>query len=83
MDGARIGTVSSIDPNTGMISVIYEERGETTEALPCINFNNEYRRPEIGSKVVVLQSDGGGIVLGGLWNEENPAPVNSVNKSQG
>lgn len=77
MEEVKIGTISSIDKECGMISVIYEEHGETTEALPCANFNDEYKPPEIGAKVIVLQNGEGGIVLCGLWNEENPAPVTS------
>lgn len=70
----RIGVVSSIDKKTGMVSVIYEDCGETTELLPYASFNDEYKPPEIGTKVMILQNSEGGIALGGFWNEENPAP---------
>lgn len=73
----RIGTVSSVDPETGMVSVVYEDRdGEVTGLLPYAAFNSEYRLPEIGAKVVVLHlSNGGemGIVLGSYWNKYNSA----------
>lgn len=75
--GIRIGTVSSFDPETGMISVIYEDRdGEVTELLPYATFNEEYRLPELESKVAVIHLSNGretGIVLGTFWNEGNPA----------
>lgn len=74
MEGHRIGTVSSVDKSTGMISVIYEDRGETTGDLPFASFNDEYKPPKIGTKVIILQSSEGGIALGGFWNEENPGP---------
>lgn len=75
--GNRIGTVSSVDPETGMVSVVYEDRdGEVTELLPYATFNDEYKLPQLGAKVVVLHlSNGGemGIVLGTYWNEYNTA----------
>lgn len=75
--GNRIGTVSSVDSETGMVSVVYEDRdGETTELLPYATFNDEFKLPELGAKVVVLHlSNGGemGIILGTYWNECNVA----------
>ena len=64
--GNRIGTVSSVDPETGMVSVIFEDRdGEVTELLPYATFNEEYKLPQLGAKVVVIHlSNGGG--MGGI-----------------
>lgn len=73
----RIGTVSSVDEETGMVSVIYHDRdGEVTQLLPYATFNNEYKLPNIGAKVVVLHLSNGnemGVVLGTYWNECNTA----------
>ncbi len=75
--GNRIGTVSSVDSETGMVSVLYEDRdGEVTELLPYATFNDEYKLPQLGAKVVVMHlSNGGemGIVLGTYWNEYHAA----------
>ena len=75
--GNRIGTVSSIDPETGMVSVMFNDRdNEVTELLPYATFNDEYKLPQLGAKVVVLHlSNGGemGIILGTYWNEYNTA----------
>lgn len=75
--GNRIGTVSSVDPETGMVSVIFEDRDdEVTELLPYATFNEEYKLPQPGAKVVVIHlSNGGemGIILGTYWNESNAA----------
>lgn len=75
--GSRIGTVSSVDPATGMVSVIFADRdGEVTELLPYATFNDEYKLPQLGAKVIVLRlSSGGGmgIILGTYWNESNAA----------
>ena len=73
----RIGTVSSVDPETGMVSVIFGDRdGEVTELLPYATFNEEYKLPRLGAKVIVIHlSNGGGmgIILGTYWNECNAA----------
>ena len=73
----RIGTVSSVDKETGMVSVLYEDmNGKVTGLLPYATFNDEYKMPKIGAKVVVLHlSNGGemGIVLGTYWNKNNMA----------
>lgn len=75
--GNRIGTVSSVDAETGMVSVIYQDRdGEVTELLPYATFNDEFKLPRLGEKVVVLHlSNGGemGVILGTYWNESNAA----------
>ena len=75
--GNRIGTVSSVDPETGMVSVIFEDRdGEVTALLPYATFNEEYKLPQTGAKVVVIcLSNGGemGIILGTYWNRYNSA----------
>ncbi len=78
MDGGnRIGTVSSVDADTGMVSVLYQDRdGEVTQLLPYATFNDEYKLPKVGAKVVVIHLSNGsemGIVLGTYWNRSNPA----------
>lgn len=78
MDGGnRIGTVSSVDADTGMVSVMYQDRdGEVTQLLPYATFNDEYKLPKVGTKVVVIHLSNGsemGIVLGTYWNRGNPA----------
>ena len=78
MDGGnRIGTVSSVDADTGMVSVLYQDRdGEVTQLLPYATFNDEYKLPKAGAKVVVIHLSNGsemGIVLGPYWNQGNPA----------
>lgn len=73
----RIGIVSSVDANTGMASVIYQGGdGEVTQLLPYATFNDEYKLPKIGAKVIVLHMSNGseaGIVLGTYWNHHNSA----------
>lgn len=75
--GVRIGTISSFDKETGMASVLYDDRdGDVTQMLPFATFNEEYKVPETGSKVLVVHLSNGsemGIILGTYWNEGNPA----------
>lgn len=73
----RIGTVSSIDPETGMVRVMYQDRGrEVTQPLPYATFGEEFRMPAPGARVLVLHLGSGsemGVVLGTYWNRNNPA----------
>lgn len=75
----RIGEVSSVDAETGMVSVIYHDKDEAvTQMLPYATFNDEYKLPQIGAKVVVLHLSNGqemGIVLGTYWNKSNPSGI--------
>lgn len=76
----RIGTVSTIDYEHGMVSVKYEElSGAVTAEMPVLSFNDEYKMPNIDDTVLVLYLSNGssiGIVLGKIWNEGNP-PVSA------
>ena len=71
----RIGTVSTIDYEHGMISVKYDElSGAVTADMPMLSFNDEYKMPNIDDTVLVLYLSNGssiGIVLGKIWNESN------------
>lgn len=71
----RIGKVSSIDYETGMMQVVYTDKDNAvTTKLPYANFNNEYCMPKIGEQVVVAHLSNGtsrGVVLGTMWNKKN------------
>lgn len=73
--GIRVGKVSSVDYETGMMQVVYHDRNdEVTSNLPYANFNNEYCMPKIGEQVLVAHLSNGssrGVVLGGMWNKKN------------
>lgn len=70
----RIGRVSSVDYETGRISVYYSDRSKcVTGFLPMVS-NGIYIMPKIGAKVAVIHlthdlSDG--VVLGTLWEGSN------------
>lgn len=73
----RIGTVSSTDAETGMVSVLYRDRDEeVTQMLPYATFNGEYKLPQVGDKVIVIHLSNGkemAVVLGTYWNKSHPA----------
>lgn len=62
----RKGTVSSIDRDKGMVSVLFEEQdGAVTGMLPCLDRAEGAGPPAVGSQVVVADlEDGGAVVLG-------------------
>jgi phage baseplate assembly protein gpV len=74
-DNIRIGRVSSIDYDNGMVSVVYKDRDNSiTKKLPYLNLNGEYKMPDIDDMVLVAHLSNGtaaGIVLGTFWNKNN------------
>lgn len=71
----RIGRVSKIDYEKGMISVTYPDLDDAVSTLlSVLSFNDEYKMPKPGEEVAVLHLPSGqsrGIVLGHYWNETN------------
>ncbi len=74
----RIGRVSSVDYENGMVSVTYPELDDsTTDNFPVFSFADEYKMPGIGQEVLVLHLSNGqsaGIVMGKMWNLKNVPP---------
>lgn len=75
MNSIRVGKVSAVNYDTGMLRVVYTDKGKATTAeMPFANFNNEYNMPEVNSSVVVAHLSNGssrGVVLGTVWNRKN------------
>ena len=71
----RIGRVSSVDTDNGMVSVTYPDMdGAVTDKFPLFSFTDEYKMPTIGSNVLVLHLSNGqsaGIAMGHFWNTSN------------
>ncbi len=71
----RIGKVSSVDHEKGMIRVTYRDKDESvTVDFAMLNYNDEYRMPQIGRQVAVAHMSNGssrGVVLGEVWNKKN------------
>lgn len=71
----RIGKVSTIDYEMGMVSVTYPEMDDnTTSKFPVFAMADEYKMPVVGQEVLVLHLPTGqaaGVVLGKMWNKMN------------
>ncbi len=71
----RIGKVSSIDFEKGMIRVTYPDKDNSvTMDFATLNYNDEYRMPKVGAQVTVAHLSNGssrGVVLGEVWNKGN------------
>ncbi len=71
----RIGKVSSVDHEKGMIRVTYRDKDESvTVDFASLNYNDEYRMPYVGQQVAVAHMSNGssrGIILGEVWNKKN------------
>lgn len=71
----RIGKVSTVDYEAGMVSVTYPEMdANTTNKFPVFAMSDEYKMPAVGQEVLVLHLPTGqaaGIVLGKMWNRAN------------
>ncbi len=76
--GLRVGKVSNVDYENGMIQVVYTDKADAVTAnLPYANFNNEYSMPKIGENVLVGHLSNGssrGVVIGTMWNRKNIPP---------
>ena len=74
-DVVRIGRVSKINYDTGMIEATYPQYDNSvTPEFPVISFNDEYKMPKIGDEIAVLHLSNGaaaGVILGHYWNETN------------
>lgn len=76
----RLGKVSTVDYENGMISVTYPDLDDsTTDSFPVFSLTDEYKMPGIGQEVLVLHLSNGqsaGVVMGRYWNKGNKPPIN-------
>lgn len=71
----RVGRISSIDYDNGMVKVLYKDRNNSvTDTIPFLNLNGEYKMPNIDDMVLVIHLSNGssmGIVMGTFWSSAN------------
>ena len=71
----RFGRVSSVDYQTGRVSVYYSDKTKcVTGFLPMLS-NGFFNLPEVGARVAVIhmsQDMSKGVVLGTLWDGNAP-----------
>ena len=73
-DVIRIGKVSSIDYEKGMISVYYEDRTAMVTSIMPVLSNSRYRMPKVGESILVAHLSNGtnaAVVLGTVFNDAN------------
>lgn len=74
----RIGKVSKINYEKGMIRVTYPDLDDSVTAeFPVFSFTDEYKMPKVGQEVLVLHLSNGqsaGILMGKYWNKKNVPP---------
>lgn len=74
----RIGKVSKINYEKGMIRVTYPDLDDSVTAeFPVFSFTDEYKMPRVGQEVLVLHLSNGqsaGILMGKYWNKKNVPP---------
>ena len=79
----RIGKVSSINYDQGLIRVTYPDRDNSVTAeIPVFSFTDEYKMPQVGSEVLVLHLSNGaaaGVMMGHYWNKNNRCPKTGPN----
>lgn len=75
MGDMRIGKVSSINYETGMMRVTYTDKNNSvTREFPMLNYGGQYHMPEVGQSVAVAHLSNGssrGVILGTVWNKNN------------
>ena len=75
MGEIRVGKVSSIDYEKGMMRVTYTDKNKSvTREFPVLNNGGEYNMPEVGQSVLVAHLSNGssrGVILGTVWNKNN------------
>lgn len=67
----RIGKVTNIYPAKGKVKVLYEDRKQASAEIPMLTFNEEYKMPSVGDRVLTLHMENGGskgFCLGTYWN---------------
>lgn len=81
----RIGKVSKINYEKGMIRVTYPDLDDSVTAeFPVFSFTDEYKMPKIGQEVLVLHLSNGqsaGILIGKYWNKKNVPPAYGQGKN--
>lgn len=84
-DVVRVGRISSINQENGMVRVYYPDRDSTTSELGMFHFLGEYKPPKVNDQVIVLHlsnDTSSGVVLGGFWNEVRKPPSETVYKRE-
>lgn len=70
----RVGKVSAVDYEKGLVNVVYPDRDNSvTVAIPMLS--HRYFMPDVGDQILVLHLSNGaeaGVALGRYFNDKNP-----------
>lgn len=67
----RIGKVTNIYPASGKVKVLYEDRNQASAEIPMLTFNEEFKMPAVGDRVLTLHMENAkskAFCLGTYWN---------------
>lgn len=81
--GLRIGKVSQVFPEEGMVKVVYEDEENASLKLNVLTFNNEYLMPPVGERVLTAHLENGsskGFVLGTYYGSLDPKATSGYRK---
>lgn len=84
MEQIRLGYVSAVQREKGMVAVTYpDEENATTDFLPVLSPGQEFFLPKVNDMVVVVYTGRSqAVVLGTYWNRDNlPPTVKGVQKN--
>ena len=73
----RIGKVTNVYPEKGKVKVLYEDRNQASAEIPMLTFNEEYKMPSVGDRVLTLHMENGkskAFCLGTYWNVNKVPP---------
>lgn len=81
--GLRVGKVTQVFPDEGMVKVYYEDENNASLKLNVLSFNNEYLLPPLGEYVLTAHLDNGsskGFVLGTYYGSLKPNATSGYRK---
>ena len=81
-DVIRIGKVSSVDYEKGMVSVYYEDRTAMVTSIMPVLGNGRYKMPKIGESILVAHLSNGtnaAVILGTVFNDANVPKMSGQN----
>ena len=82
----RIGKVTNVYPAKGKVKVLYEDRNQASAEIPMLTFNEEFKMPSVGDRVLTLHMENGkskAFCLGTYWNVHKVPPVAGYRKDLG
>lgn len=82
----RVGKVTNVYPVKGKVKVLYEDRNQASAEIPMLTFNEEFKMPAVGDRVLTLHMENGkskAFCLGTYWNANKVPPEARYRKDLG